>query len=123
VREGDPDFWGWVRACFWDNGIEDDYAGQVLGLSGDKSGTPDPVHALGGLPHPTTTQWADLLDVFHVPNHFHLIKPGDQYIILQYTFHYFLNALGLPTCSLTCDGLLSGSQHPLAKYEIPSSEV
>ena len=94
-ERGLPNIWGWLRHYFPD----DPYAKQLLaGLA------PRPVGGSRGLRWPTLAEWDALWETYCVPNHFHILMPGDVYVIRRKTLHLFRNAKGV-SASLTCDVL------------------
>jgi hypothetical protein len=103
-EEGQPNFYGWLRQYF----SEDAYAKDVL-----EGGPPRPVGTHGALRSPTLEEWQSLQDDFHVPIHFHLLRPGDMYLIRRGAFHLFVHAPGLWS-SFTADVVIRWSSHRAA---------
>lgn len=62
---------------------------------------------------PTLDEFDALYKEFNVPNHWHVLRPGDMYIIRRGVFHMFLNSTGI-TMSLAADAVYPFSSHPWA---------
>jgi hypothetical protein len=77
-----------------DNFPDDKFAQCVLGKAG-QGNLPEVFSETGGLRVPTIRQWKDLLREYHVPNHMHILYPGDVYVIRRDTFHLVINEDGL----------------------------
>jgi hypothetical protein len=108
-KPGQADFFGWLRAYFAD----DPYARLIL--DGE---TPTPLCILGqGLRMPRCSEWTALWTEYHVPNHFHLLRPSNAYVIRRGAYHFFINSNGM-TASLACDLL-----HPAVRRKITVSNT